>query len=434
MSERRRITALILAFRFALALAAFGVAELASERVWPASGGMPGWVVVVTMGVVGVLIAVTGRPLARLAGRIVLRDHADGYRAGRALLRRMSSALPVEDVLPALAEITGRTLQVDRSEVRILLDGGQSVSQVWPAQARSDGAPVVVEVRHDGQAVGEIEADVPRTASNREAELLRQLASPAGLAMSTVRLTVELRRRADALRRLAADIAASNRRIARARQTEADTITAEIRARVDPHLRAAEDLVGRAQRVGRDVGGDFGRDVGDDLGGDLGDDEDGRVLIDLARERVGQALDELRNLARRIYPPRLADGGLAAGLEGWQLRTGVGLDLRIGDDPRLRADPAIGSCLYFLIVAALDHRPASGRRQSVRVDVESDRVVVEVVGPVPEGADRQAIDDATAAAVRDRVEAFGGEATFTADDDRRTVRAWLPIDREDWTP
>ncbi len=422
MSERRRVTALILTLRFALALAAFGVAELASERAWPSSGGMPGWVVVVTMGVVGVLFAVTRRPLARLAGRIVLRDHADGYRAGRALLRRMSSALPVEDVLPALAEITGRTLQVDRSEVRILLDGGQSVSQVWPAQAESDGAPVVVQVRHDGQAVGEIEADVPRTAGNREAELLRQLASPAGLAMSTVRLTVELRRRADALRQLAADIAASNRRIARARQTEAGTITAEIRARVDPHLTAADDMVARARRLGGDVGGD------------RGGDEDVRVLIDRARERVGQALDELRNLARRIYPPRLGDGGLAAGLEGWQLRTGVGLDLRIGDDPRLRADPAIGSCLYFLIVAALDHRPASGWRQSVRVDVESDRVMVEVAGPVPEGADRRAIDDATAAAVRDRVEAFGGEATFSADDDRRTVRAWLPIDREDWTP
>lgn len=418
MPDRRRVTALVLALRFSLALVAFAAAELWSERVWPASGGMPVWVVVVTMGVVGALFAGTGGALVRFAERIVLRDRADGYQAGRSLLRRMSTALPIEDVLPSLAEITGRTLQVERSEVRVRLAGGRTLSQVWPDRAGPQGAPVVVQVRHDGDTVGEIEADVVRSAgTNREAALLRQLAGPAGLAMSTVRLTVELQRRAVALQRLNDEIAASNERIGRVRQRESDTITAEIRGRVDPRLDAADELIGRALRS----------PAGDPAGPEL---------IGRARDLVGQGLDELRDLARRIYPPRLGEGGLAAALEGWQLRTGVGLDLAVDDDPRLRSDPTLESCLYFLIVAALPHRAIDGARPTVSVEVGSDRVTVDVVTPDrAEDTDRAGDDGgpaaaATVAAITDRVDAFGGTLTVTESGGRRIVRAWLPLDGE----
>jgi hypothetical protein len=411
MPDRRRVTALVLALRFGLALVVFAGAELWSERARPAAGGMPVWVVVVTIAVVGGLFAVTGRTITRLAERIVLRDRADGYQAGRLLLRRMSTALPVEDVLPSLAEITGSTLQVERSEVRDRMDGGRSLSQVWPERAGPSGAPVVVQVRHDGDQVGEIEADVPRPAgTNRETELLRQLAAPAGLAMSTVRLTVELQRRAAALQRLNTEIAASNERIGRVRQREAETISAEIRGRVDPCLDCADALIGQALLA----------PAGDPAG---------LELIGRAREQVALGLDELRNLARRIYPPRLGDGGLIAAVEGWQLRTGVGLDLTIDDDPRLRSDPAVESCLYFLIVAALAHRPGEGPRQTVSVKVRADRVDVEVVGPGP-GTEAATGEEATEAAITDRVEAFGGAVTVTTSGGRRTVLAWLPLERE----
>ena len=411
MPDRQRVTALLLALRFSVALVAFSVAAGWSNRIRP--GGMPVWVVLLTMGIVGALYAVTARPFNRLAERVALREHSDGYHAGQALLRRMSTALPVEDVLPSLAEATGRTLQVDRSEVRVLLDGGQSLSQVWPERAGPQGSPVVVPVRHDGDKIGEIEADVDRASgANREAALLRQLAGPAGLAMSTVRLTVELQRRAAALELLNAQIAASNRRIGSARQHESELITAEIDARVTSCLENASELIEAAMGVPAQA----------------------PALIDQAREQVAQGLDELRNLARRIYPPRLEDGGLEAALEGWQLRSGTGLDLDIDDDPRLRADPAVESCVYFLVAAALDHRPDPGRRQSVAIRVDADRVDVEVIGPA-RGADQLTAGEVTsAAAIDDRVEAFGGEATVTEADDHRCLRAWLPLEKEGWVP
>ena len=408
MADGTRVTALVLGIRLVLALAAFTTAQWWSERRWPAAGGMPVWLVVVTMAAMATLFAGTGHRLTRLAERIVLGDRAAGYAAGRSLLQRMATALPVEQVLPSLAEITGRTLQVDRSEVRVNLDGGRTLSQVWPERAGAQGSPVVVEVRHDGDAVGEIEADVARPAvANREATLLRQLAAPAGLAMSTVRLTVDLQRRAVALQRLTGQIAASNERIALARQQQAATITAEIRDRVDPCLRSARECIDRARAA----------DAADPAAADL---------IDRARELVGQGLDELRDLARRIYPPRLGDGGLVAALEGWQMRSGVGLDLAITDDPRLRADPAVAAAVYFLVAAALTSRPGAGPRQSVSVHVAPDRVEVEVTRPAAAGAPA---GDPTLAAMRDRVDAFGGDLTVTELDGRSTLRAWLPLER-----
>ena len=180
--------------------------------------------------------------------------------------------------------------------------------------------------------MGEIEVDVPGVASSREAELLRQLVSPAGLAMSTVRLTVELQRRAAALGHVALAIAESNHRIGRARQIESAAVGAEIRDRVDPHLDSAIELIERAST--RDGGATT--------------DSDGMAAVaavERAREEIGQGLDELRNLARRIYPPRLQDGGLTAALEGWQLGTDTGLDVqvdpRVDQDGPIRADAAI---------------------------------------------------------------------------------------------
>ena len=104
---------------------------------------------------------------------------------------------PVDEVVPALAETAGRTMHSTRAEVRLLMSDGDSWSQVWPQRAVADGSQMTVGVRHGGTDVGEIEVDVADPdESDRDRGLLDDLARPAGLALSTVRLTVELRRRA----------------------------------------------------------------------------------------------------------------------------------------------------------------------------------------------------------------------------------------------
>ena len=151
---------LLCSARFVVALAVFAAAELLATRVLSSADRMPLWLVLVATAVVATLFWLIREPLDRLVDRVLLGERAGGYEAGRLLLQRMSSTLPVDEIVPALAETAGRTMHSTRAEVRLLLSDGDPWSQVWPARAVADGSPVRVGVRHAGTAVGEIEVDI----------------------------------------------------------------------------------------------------------------------------------------------------------------------------------------------------------------------------------------------------------------------------------
>jgi hypothetical protein len=385
---------------------------------------MPLWLVLAATAVVAALFWVIREPLDRLVDWLLLGDRAGGYEAGRLLLQRMSSTLPVDEVIPALAETAGRTMHSARAEVRLLLSDGDPWSQVWPERAVADGSPVMVGVRHAGATVGEIEIDVAdRDESDRDRMLLDDLARPAGLALSTVRLTVELRRRAVDLEALTAALGLSYQRIADARRTEIARMRTEMEDRVMPHLDRAElaitqDLDGMA----------------------IGDAEDGRQgseasPIERARVEVAEALESLRILARGIYPPRLADAGVAVSLEGWQQRSGISAEFQLlGDEAVLRENSEVESCLYFCLVTALGALGTRGGSRTAALDVAPTEVGLIVSG----SAGNDSVDGAAMVAVRDRVEAFGGRFEMIvrdlqnggagADDQvAAMVRAWIPL-------
>ena len=78
----------------------------------------------------------------------------------------MATTLPVDEVVPALAETAGRTVHSPRAEVRLNMSDGDAWSQVWPPRAAADESPgtpetIEVEVRHGGTEVGEIQVDGP---------------------------------------------------------------------------------------------------------------------------------------------------------------------------------------------------------------------------------------------------------------------------------
>ena len=406
------------AARFVIALAVYGAAELLSSAVFGAAARMPLWMVLLATAVVAWLFWLTGGPIRRLVDHVVLGERAGGYEAGRALLRRMSTTLPVDEVAPALAETAGRTMHSNRAEVRLLMSDGDSWSQVWPQRAVADGAQVTVGVRHGGSDVGELEVDlVDPDESERDRGLLADLARPAGLALSTVRLTVELRRRAVDLEAVTAALVRSNLRILDARRTELARLAVEMDQRVLPHLDRAESA----------------------LDAELLERPDFAARLDAARGDVAAALDALRVLARGIYPPRLADAGLDVSLEGWQQRSGIVFDLTMrGDQGALHGVPAVESSLYFVVVTALGALSAEPR-PTVVVDVDDAEVRAEVTGVLNAGvrtAGRRTggvltdsdsdsdfgsgsgdpvADNMAMQAVRDRVDAFAGRAELTAD-------------------
>ena len=390
-------TILLGSARFVVAVIIFGTASMLSRSWFRGLERMPVWFVLVTSAVVGAVFWVTRKPLQLMVDRLVLGDRADGYAQVRALLQRMATTLPVDEVVPALAETAGRTVHSSRAEVRLNMSDGDW-SQVWPPRAmaagiRGIGRTIGVEVRHAGNEVGEIEVDVTEPdETDRDQRLLDDLARPAGLALSTVRLTLELRRRAAELQTLTDALVSSNRRIMLARESELARIDAEMQDRVLPYIDRACVAVA-----------------------------DG---LDTAAAEVAGALESLRILARGIYPPRLADAGLAVSLEGWQQRAGVSVDLRVGGDESVLHDSAeLEACLYFCLVTTLGSLTARPGRPLAVVEIGGWDVSWQVTGTVGTSGRAQALQ-----AVRDRVEAFGGSIWVVEEPGgRETVRAVVPL-------
>jgi hypothetical protein len=147
---------------------------------------------------------------------------------------------------------------------------------VWPAGATAPQDDRV-EVSYQGVTLGELSvlmpANDPMNPSKRK--LVEDLASQAGLVLRNVRLIEELR--------------ASRQRLVSTQDEERRKIERNI------HDGAQQQLVALAvkQRIAASV---VGRD-----------DERARVILEELKSETTQALEDLRDLARGIYPPLLAD-------------------------------------------------------------------------------------------------------------------------------
>ena len=90
-----------------------------------------------------------------------------------------------------------------------------------------------------------------------------------------------------------------------------------------------------------------------------------RDSLERLSERTTVALNDLREVARGIFPPLLSDEGLAAALGALARRAGNETQLSIlGGTPDTRYDAAVEAAIYFCCVQALQNaeRHAPGRR------------------------------------------------------------------------
>jgi signal transduction histidine kinase len=109
-------------------------------------------------------------------------------------------------------------------------------------------------------------------------------------------------------------------------------------------------------------------------------DPDGaRQLVAEARVGVGEALRELRDLARGIHPPVLSDRGLAAALATLADQSGLPVSIDVELDERL--DAAVEAAAYFVVAEALanaaKHSGATGIVVRVRRDGETLGLVIQ---------------------------------------------------------
>jgi signal transduction histidine kinase len=157
----------------------------------------------------------------------------------------------------------------------------------------------------------------------------------------------------------------------------------------------------------------------------LADRPEEAELVRQARTEAGNAIAELRDLARGIAPPVLADRGLAAAVEALGRRSAISVTV----DAQLtgaRPIPVVETAAYFVVAEALTNAAKHGAGASARVRLaqEDERLIVEVVDDGPGGADPEG---AGLTGLRHRVEALDGRLSVASTAGLGTlVRAELP--------
>jgi signal transduction histidine kinase len=128
------------------------------------------------------------------------------------------------------------------------------------------------------------------------------------------------------------------------------------------------------------------------------------LILDAQRE-AHHAIAELRDLARGIVPPLLADRGLVAAVQSLAARYGLGTSIEV-DTHRGRA-PAVESAAYFVIAEALTNTAKHAHAQRSWVLIADDRgALAVVVGDDGRGGADPA--GSGLAGLRARVEALDG--------------------------
>jgi signal transduction histidine kinase len=140
----------------------------------------------------------------------------------------------------------------------------------------------------------------------------------------------------------------------------------------------------------------------------LGDRPDVAALMREARGEASAAIGELRDLARGIAPPVLADRGLVSAAEALAAR--APMDVTVKADDGLRPPPVVETAAYFVVAEALTNaaKHALGAPAYVTISRRAGWLDVLVADEGPGGA------DATGSGItglRHRVEALDGTLT-----------------------
>lgn len=352
--------------------------------------------------------------LQRSANRLVYGERATPYEIMADFGRQVSGVLSVDEILPGIAQATGRGIGASATRVTLLFPDGRTRSASWPLGTGDLTYTRTVSVNHGGQIVGEIAvAKVPHeNLTVTEDELLAALAAEAGLAFHNMRLALELQNRLEEISVQAAELRASRQRIVTAREGLRQRLVETIHDRVEARLEVIEATLDEVERHLE------------------ADPRTALVQLDALSTEAGIALDSLRDLARGIFPPLLADQGVLSALEAHAAK--ARLSLRVDVDGLLagqRFDTQAEASIFFCLVEALHdvEREANGATTVVRLAASDGRLSFSVGHDGPGAEIAGAISAAPdAEGMRDRVEAVGGEMEVASNGRQLVVSGWVP--------
>ncbi|MBW3590045.1 MAG: hypothetical protein KY429_11560 [Actinobacteria bacterium] len=336
------------------------------------------------------LVALAFQPVRarseRVANRLVYGKRAAPYDALLRMTEEMRTTRPVEDILPSIAETVAAVTGARGVRVRLALSTGESLEGTWsPGDFGADGSSAATfPIQRDGVWIGDLEILKRKGESITpdDEAALNALMRPAFLALENIRLAAELQQRLEEKQAQAAALQDSLRRLTNAALRTRLAFQREVHEGVASNLAEIESVIPR-------LGSADARTL--------------TKLIDEASKRTEDALEKVREIARGIFPPLLADKGLIAALEAEASRYGS-IDLSLdGSLAETRPQAQVESSIYFCCREAL-RRLAGQSRASLRVHRVDGNIHFEI--SIDGGADF--LPPGTAMDMKDRIDALGG--------------------------
>jgi signal transduction histidine kinase len=389
-----------------------GIGALGSGSVHAGSRPNLGLSILATA-VVAVAFQPVRERVQHLANRLVFGKRATPYEALSEFAGRMAGTYAAEDILPRMARVLAEGTGADRAVVW-LKDGAElAAGGCWPTEGESPGrvgffagggapdiagADRVALVYYQGEALGALSV-AKRPGENLtpvEGKLMSDLGAQAGLLLHNIGLTEQLRARL-------AELRASRLRIVTAQDEQRRRIERDIHDGAQQQLLAIASTLALAESV---AGQDEQRE---------------RALVTQLKAETSGALKTLRELARGIYPPLLADQGLAAAVRA-QAGKAPG-PVEVSTDGVGRYPPEIETAIYFCCVEALQnaarHAPGSAVRVSLAQDGSEVAFTLADDGP---GFDPAATTSGTGLRnMSDRLAALGGSCQVDSGPRRGTT-------------
>jgi signal transduction histidine kinase len=344
----------------------------------------------------------------RLADRIVYGERATPYEVLADFSDRVANAYASDDVLPRMAQVLGEGTGAAASSVWVAVSGELRPSASWPSDRplrpvplESDHLPPLgehaYEVRHRGELLGALSLSMPANdpVDATKERLARDLASQAGLVLRNVRLIEELR--------------ASRQRLVAAQDDERRKLERNLHDGAQQQLVALQVQLRLVEQL-------IDKDAGKAM-----------QLVRGVQDAAGSALEDLRDLARGIYPPLLADQGLAAALRAQAQRSPVPVSVESDGIGRYPRD--VEAAVYFCTLEALNNVAKYADATAATVHLREDGALRFIVRDDGRGFDARNTTYGTGVqGMVDRLDAIGGSLTISSEPGRgTTVEGTVPI-------